>query len=88
MMLRRPPPPNFSVRTALCLCSPLPVAVVKLNATVEVALAPAGASEGETATVIGGDLGGFAEPVQRGLMGQNATLTLGPFGVATLVLTN
>ena len=62
------------------------VLVVKLNATVAVGLAQAGATAGATATVIGGDLGGFAEPVKRVLVGANATLTLGPFGVATVVL--
>lgn len=62
--------------------------VVKLNATVDVELAAAGAKEGERATVIGGDLGGFAEPAQRALVGKNATLKLGAFSVATLVLTS
>ena len=62
------------------------VLVVKLNATVAVALSAAGAKEGEKATVIGGDLGGFAEPAHRALVGENASLALGPFAVATLVL--
>ena len=60
--------------------------VAKLNATVDVGLANAGAKEGQVATVIGGDVGGFAEPVHRELVGENATLTLGAFGVATMVL--
>ena len=60
--------------------------VGKLNATATVSLASAGAKEGNTARVIGGDLGGFAEPATRAVAGPNATLELGPFAVATIVL--
>ena len=62
------------------------VLVVKKKLTVTVALAGAGARAGLQATVIGADLGGFATPAKRALVGDTASLVLGPFSVAIVVL--
>jgi len=62
------------------------VLVVKKKLTVTVALAGAGARAGLQATVIGADLGGFATPAKRALVGETASLVLGPFSVAIVVL--
>ena len=60
--------------------------IVKVQASVTVGLSGAGVREGDQARVIGYDLGGFAAPAMRAAAGQNASLELGPFAVATLVL--